>query len=351
MKRNIEIRFINAIQNGKLDEVKSFWLKPSEIDKPFYIQKLVKVVNKSKIYPFSYISEPTPLILAILCEQPEILQYLIDTFHPSFSLSINGWLPIHYAACTGDYKCLQVLLQYESIQENIDVGIKVSGSKSTNTALHVAVSNHLHAQTLLLSSPLPDIIFDKNNKRLETPLKSPYKPANPLLLTSTGCSPLHLAVKCSDIDMIKILLYIKSDLSIKNNDGFTALEMAKDSGDQEIIKLLEIGTCDEDLTSNYIKSVEKQEVDSNPSEVVVQQTESAPKVEETASREEVKKLSNSVNNVAMIVQELQRRVDAIESENKKPEFDVCCLCGNITTSHCNKCNNCICENCLQNHSC
>lgn len=352
MERCIEMRFINAIKNGDLNEVKTFWLKQSEIDKPFYLQRQVKIINKSNIYPFTYVSEPTPIVLAILCEQPEILQYMINTFHPSFNNPVNGWYPIHYAACTGDYKCMQVLLQYETVQKNIDITLKThTGAVSTNTALHVAAANHLHAQALLLTSPLPDIIYDSNFVKYETPVKSTYVPANSSKVTSSGSSPLHSAVKSADIDMVKILLHAKTDINIVNNDQFTALDIAKGSNMKEIIALLEKGVCDEDLMPKYIHDEEKKEDDEKTSVEVEEKLEQEKPVEEFSSKDEVKKLSNSVVNMSMIVSELDRRLSSLENQNRKPEFNVCYLCGNITSSVCNKCGNPICDNCMSSHSC
>lgn len=53
------------------------------------------------------------------------------------------------------------------------------------------------------------------------------------------CTPLHIAVKNGDLATVKLLLELRADKTLKNRNGKTALDLAKEQGNQKIIRALE----------------------------------------------------------------------------------------------------------------
>lgn len=58
---------------------------------------------------------------AILCEQEEIVEYILECKSPNVKMYVEGYNCLHLAAMIKDHRCLKLLLQHEWIQENIDI--------------------------------------------------------------------------------------------------------------------------------------------------------------------------------------------------------------------------------------
>ena len=54
-----------------------------------------------------------------------------------------------------------------------------------------------------------------------------------------GFKSLHLAAKKQDRGLVNILLTAGADVSLRNSDGGTAADFARERGDEEIVNLLE----------------------------------------------------------------------------------------------------------------
>ena len=343
----LEQPIINAIQNGDIEALKNIGIVGSDITKPFAFSNEIKIISKSQKCPFKTIKSPSCLVLAILCEQKEILQFFLTNYSPLLNVEINGWKPIHFAAVTGDYQCLKALVEYEYIQANIDAPLfesSLSSSTNRTTALHIAVSNRRHAQAIILLSDFKTITYGLDMKKYETPKKSEYSPANVQQISENGNTPLHNATKINDLDMIKILLFHKADPSIKNKNGKTPLDIAKENNYLEAAKLLEEGKG-EDLTSKYItasvvedkKDVEKKE----------EKTEKEEKKKETyVTKGEINSLNQTAQNLLSLVQQISSRVQQLEEVDKEFEFTACVTCGRITEQKCPSCGDYCCEDCL-----
>ena len=352
---SLEQSIISIIQNGDIEGFKKIGFCVFYVDKPFSFSNGIKIVSKSQKCPFKIIKSPNVVVLSILCEQEEILKYVLEKFTPNLSTQINGWQPIHFAASTGDYHCLQALLQYETIQNNVDAPISpfnknVDPSKRT-TALHIAVSNHCHAQAILLLSEFPDIIYDLEGKKYETPKHSEYQVANVSQQSENGNTPLHIAAKLNDIDMINILLFYGADHEIKDNNGKTPLDIAKENNYTEAVSAIENGSGN-DLHSKYIQTpvVEDKKDDKKETEKKVEEVKT--KVE-YVTKGEVQHLSMTIQNLTSIVQQISSRVKQLESVEKPPDVHACVSCGIITGNKCSKCGEYCCETCISNqyHKC
>ncbi|MCH4889213.1 ankyrin repeat domain-containing protein [Acidaminobacter sp. JC074] len=111
-------------------------------------------------------------------------------------------LAIHKASYTGDIDLVKELL--ESPQD-VDVRDSFGG-----TALHAAMfQDNMEIVSLLIENG-----YDVNAQG-----------------SSNGFTPLHDAVWAGNIEAAKLLLESGADLSIKNKDGQTPLDKAKDAND------------------------------------------------------------------------------------------------------------------------
>ena len=241
-----EQKVIKAIQEGSLKDLKRCCIGRADVNRSFCITKDIPVVSKSKKCPFPSIRAPTPLIYTILCEQDELLKYLLEVKRPDLSIKVNGWAPIHYAACTGSHKCLELLLKCEYIQRNIDMPVdEPSGAQrvpnSGTTALHIAATNRRHAAALLLTQDLPFPEYDDNGDKMDDrdSFIEAYMPANPVQMSAYGSMPLHIAVRQRDWDMCQIILHASHDPTVRNSQGKTAKDIAREFKCDDIAKDLD----------------------------------------------------------------------------------------------------------------
>ena len=344
-----EKNIITSIQEGNLESIIKLSLGSNDINRPLSLVGEVRVVNKSQKCPFVFINNPTPLIFSILCEQDLILEYFLKEKKPDFSIRINGWAPIHYACCTGDFKCLKLLLKFEYIQENIDLPIiepiQVPEGQFS-TSLHIAVTNKRHAQALLLTRELPQIefsadgsIFDINSPTADN---SSYQSSNVLQISAYGNLPLHIAAKQNDWDMCQILLHVNNDISIKNIKGQTIFDIISSHKDKEILEKIESLNLDsiENLIIKYLNenlnNEKKNELNQN--NLIYEQ--------------KINELNNTITNLTQLVQQLSIRISNLENSNKNiKNLSPCQECGQIESKKCFKCFGQFCNNCFQNHQC
>jgi ankyrin repeat protein len=192
---------------------------------------------------------PTMTMLAVLCEQDEILQYILETKCPDLSVRVDGYTALHLAAMIKDYRPLKLLIQYQWVQENINIAIELKGVPAQQgdftTALHAAVSNHRLANIFLLISDFPaykkmpeakptHVSSAKKSKDAaaepppsdDEPAQS-YQPANVDQRSAAGSSPLYIAVFLKDPKAVAVLLAAGADVSLENTKGESPLKLAE----------------------------------------------------------------------------------------------------------------------------
>ncbi len=116
----------------------------------------------------------------------------------------------------------------QKVQELLKVGVKVNIIDKNNAPLHYAIKkgNKEIVEELLVQKWKTDINA-KNNK---------------------GDTPLHIATSKGNKELVQLLLSKQVKTDIKNNEGKTPLELAKD---QEIINILKSGSA-LDYNDNHI---------------------------------------------------------------------------------------------------
>ena len=239
--KNFQEEVAEAIIKGDLAAFKKCCVGKNDINRRLLPHKELKPVPKyNKDQRYINIKGPTMLMLAILCEQDEIVEYILDNKNPNVAIKVEGYNCLHLAAMVKDPRCLKLLLQHAWIQENIDEPIELLGTNAQEnektTALHVAVSNRRYANAILLLDTFPKPRWsqkkDKKPKDKEAAPEGTEQPAekkddveeeeethenNDIASinqkSASGSTPLYIAMFLHDYKMVKILLSFDADPS------------------------------------------------------------------------------------------------------------------------------------------
>ena len=165
-------------------------------------------------------------MLAVLCEQDEIVEYILKEKEPNLGIRAGCYTAFHLSILTKDHKCFDLLLSTEYYQANIDLELLLDGvphdDGQKTTALHSAISQkNYYVVYKLLHSPLPEIQFfskseeskeegKEDNQEPEEKEHPEYQIANINQISCSGSTPLRIAAHIHDIKMV-CLLYSLGD--------------------------------------------------------------------------------------------------------------------------------------------
>ena len=355
-----EEKVVKAIQEGSIVELKKCWISKSDVNRPLSFSREYIVKNNSNIYPFPRIKNPTLVVYSILCEQPEILLYLCETKSPNLLQKVNGWAPIHYAACTASPECMRVLLKFQVIQESIDFPVtepmKIKEGRAT-TALHIAVTNRRHAQALMLTQDLPEIEYNGELKKI-TKSELKYKSANVTQMSAFGSLPIHIAVRQNDVELCRILMSVNDDLTLTNDKGKTPLDIANEYRKKEAKCFLEsIDVIDvSDLIDKYIKKSEpeKEQIPDEEEETEYEEAHHTT-AEYREMQETITQMSQTIDMLSKRIADLERRTPIYVPATKTVTKIVspCKICGSTKTKTCKICGFSFCATCMRKpkHTC
>ncbi|WP_148115210.1 ankyrin repeat domain-containing protein, partial [Wolbachia pipientis] len=183
----------------------------------------------------------TPLHVAVLQNAEEIVELLLANNASVHEQDKYGRMPLHFSilpAKRNTTRVAELLLDNEAELDQQDYG--------GDTPLHLAVAseNEFMVNFFLDKGANPNkkngdhSIHNEHNKHmvnffLEKGV-SPNQKKN-----ADESTPLHIAVGIGHQNITRLLLYKKADPEIRNKDGKTALDLAKEAGHTEIIDILE----------------------------------------------------------------------------------------------------------------
>lgn len=226
-------KVVNAIVKGDLEAFKKLGVGNDEINRQLLPQKELKPVPKyNKDQSYIIIKGPTTIMFAILCEQDEIVEYILESTNPDVSIKVKGYNCLHLAAIVKDPRCLKHILQHEWIQQEIDEPVDFpSREGEKTTALHLAVSNRNYDNVKLLTNsfPKPRWSFRKritNDDDDDDCLE--MFPSNVSQKSASGLTPLYIAVSLCDYKMVEILLSVDADPFIECANNKTPIQLALD---------------------------------------------------------------------------------------------------------------------------
>jgi ankyrin repeat protein len=264
---------------------KAPWQIAFDNDDPAFIQLFKNDPSKKDIKIDNY------LLYAAEAGKYNIAKALIDMGVNVNMKSDIYWTPLHYAALKNNLKIAELLVQHGA-KVNAKGGIQVvTGKKRLDTPLHIACyfGNFESLENFKIVKLLIEHGADVNAKDFEgyTPLhiavgkkntdvvkillehgakvntfenEHGHSPLNDgcgfeaedavKLLINYGAkpnnqekdtllTPLHRAVLWKNKEIINLLLSHGADLTIKNKEGLTPMELARKNGDKEIIEILE----------------------------------------------------------------------------------------------------------------
>ncbi len=152
----------------------------------------------------------TPLHETVNYGNVDLIQILKSRGAEVNSLTDIQWTPLHYAAAYGYVDSANALLSLGANMESRDV----VGATPLHTA---AESGSVDVAFLLFKSGA--------NINSQT--------------TAFKLTPLHCAILHGRRDMVKFLLSIGADTSLKDKGGNTALSLAEEYGNQELITMIQ----------------------------------------------------------------------------------------------------------------
>ncbi|MBM9499904.1 ankyrin repeat domain-containing protein [Leptospira sp. 201903071] len=210
----------------------------------------------------------TPLLLAVDLGHLSIVEYLLDQNADFLKKNSEGRTVLHLTALHNDFEILDLFLEKEeskSILENRDADgntalllaashdsveclerlltigadpLKVN--TSGKTGLEEAERQKYHHAAKILKRILVEKLFEAAKTGDEDLCKTILGlEISPNSIDLDGNTPLHIAVIQEQIGIIKYLFRENASPFLKNLDGKSALDLAKESENQELIQILE----------------------------------------------------------------------------------------------------------------
>jgi ankyrin repeat protein len=232
-------RFIKAVENGRVDKVKHYISKNVDINKKSILDEtalmiatqhnqieIVKLLIEEKADLNAVDSHGvSALIMAVIYQKKDIAKLLIQA---EADVNYEDQGPLHWAVCFGE--------QTEIIKILLDKGINL---KERNGSLIIAASNGYIATVKLLLEAGAEI--NAQNR--------------------IGKTALMEAASAGNLETVKMLLQAEADISLVDENKKTALFYAKDEGHIDVVDfLIRAGADDaEDQKYELIKAIKQED--------------------------------------------------------------------------------------------
>ena len=180
----------------------------------------------------------------------EITEYLVNSCGYDLSLkNRNGNTALHIACTVNNSSFVDTLVKHRQC----DLGIKNSDG---NTPLHVAcLQGNNKLANMILSVSSNELYTLNNSYQSPFHIASSNVSQSPELCRSLvtkmcekhdsfGNTPLHIACKVNDVQLLEVAAELKCDPNLTNNSGDTPLHLACTSGNLEMVRLLMKMNCD-----------------------------------------------------------------------------------------------------------
>ena len=201
-----------------------------------------RLLNKNADSFIQDVNGQTPLHEAARLGDTAAMNLLLNTTGKIISLnaaSEAGMTPLHMAVDNNRSGAVSMLLQYE----DIDVNAKdIQGRTPLYIASYYGYS-HI-ANLLIAKNAQPDIQTKEGKTALYVAAEKGYISIVRLLLntkygSTTGVTPLHIAVANNQSDIVKLLLeHSEVDVLEQNDEGWTALHTAAGKGFHYVTHIL-----------------------------------------------------------------------------------------------------------------
>jgi len=183
-------------------------------------------------------ADATPLHQAVIDVNEEKVQLLVKEGTDVNALDADGKTPLHLAAPIGRYSLVKFL-----VEQGADVHIK---DKKHKTALVYAIEKNRIKVIMYLSEKANKTEVKEEDDELFSAAKEGDMDLVAYQLSrrdinsvdKDGKTALHIASEAGQLEMVAFLLNLGANRELLDDDGRTALNYAKLSGNKELIELL-----------------------------------------------------------------------------------------------------------------
>jgi len=217
--RSEEMQLMEAIENNNLESVRMLVLRGANIN-------------------YRGLHGETPLIKAMLCDDPRICRFLLDSGADVSLATVNGYSPLTFACLQNNYEYVRMLCGHHAdISQRTQEGWTPLIIASTNSSVFFDNMKHPFFHNLI------EIVFKYAHYHPD------YNPVHIVnLLLDYGADPnesnifgttsLMAAASMANYPIIKSLLFKKAVIDLQDTEGKTALMYAVISTIEELIDSL-----------------------------------------------------------------------------------------------------------------
>jgi hypothetical protein len=377
VQQNYQEDIYDAVRTGNLHALKCCHIGASDINRRLLpLRDLEWYPKYNPTERYIHFRGPTITMLAVFCEQDEILRYILENLGPDLSIKVEGFNVVHIAAMIKDYRPLQLLLRYRWVQEFIDEPIDMMKGMTREqgdqtTALHAAVSHRRVANVMQLVSGFPDYQTSGADESFHHVEK--YSPANVDRRSANGVTPFYLAVLVGSFEIVRILSAAGADPSIPSvRDDVSAIDLANKLR-EEALRALEAPqpvppqrlkakkTQKERPAAIEIADFLDKRIDENLDELtrelspeliaIVDAEEDQAESPKGPSKREGKldtlidRISSMDERLKMVEASVRPGGQVLREPGDPPVVRVCKECGVPDAGQCNTCHNWYCESC------
>jgi hypothetical protein len=365
-RRNLQDIVSEVIIAGDLAGLKLLRISPTDVNRRLHLPATTVPTTKYTTTEAPiHVRSPTMIMLAIICEQDTLLDYMLEYLSPDLSVRADGFTALHIAAMVRDHRPLRLLLQYQWTQECVDIHVEQDGVKArqgwVTTALHCAITNHRAANVYQLISEFPRYRGANDDAQI-------YQPANIELPSASGSPPIYIAVHARDYDIVRILIAAGADPGLPAASGKSAIDLAREfCAESGIVprsiemRILEVLTTDQSIDLEILKAEVAPELvapiirDDEPVEApAVLHTQAETLDEETLHDREMAEQLNKILNLMSDIDGRLRGMEGVRTVAPvhtslvpvtSTAAGLCSQCGRTDTADCPTCHFSFCAAC------
>ncbi|PKL63704.1 MAG: hypothetical protein CVV32_12325 [Methanomicrobiales archaeon HGW-Methanomicrobiales-3] len=180
----------------------------------------------------------TPLIKAILCDDPRIFRFLLERGADVNLATMNGYSPLTFACLQNNFEYVRSILAYPvDLSRKTEEGWTPLLVASTNSSIFYDNMDHEFFKTLIeIVHKYSKYHPDYNPVRIVSLLAK--SGADPNVSNMFGTTPLMAAASMANFEITKELLENKAAVDLRDTEGKTALTYAVIATIEELIDSL-----------------------------------------------------------------------------------------------------------------
>jgi hypothetical protein len=259
VRRNLQDLAADAIIAGDFAGLKSLRISPIDVNRRLHLPSTAVLRTKYTTTESPIrVRSPTMIMLAIICEQDTLLDYMLEHLSPDLSVRADGFTALHVAAMVRDHLPLRLLLQYQWTQDYVDIPVEQDHVEArqgwVTTALHCAITNHRSANVYQLIAEFPRYRGANDDAQI-------YQSANIELPSANGSPPIYIALHARDYDIVRILIAAGADPGLPAASGKSSIDLARELSAElghaprsVEMRILEVLTTDQSIDFELLKA-------------------------------------------------------------------------------------------------